>query len=71
MKPIFFIDCEFYSDLRCLLLNEAGKKCQTFNVLSSIDKLIFLMNEDSLQKNVAKTMYNMYHRRQNFVPNVI
>lgn len=59
----FLIDCEFYSDLRYDLLNCAARIDTSFCHYDSLDKLVFLMNCDSLQYKLASVLFKMTRRR--------
>ena len=59
----FLIDCEFYSDLRYDLLNYAARIDTSFCHYDSLDKLVFLMNCDSLQYKLASVLFKMTRRR--------
>ena len=59
----FLVDCEFYSDLRFNLFQSAQNINDRFKYYESIDKLIWLMNCNDLQFQLAKVLFKMNKRR--------
>ena len=59
----FLVDCEFYSDLRFNLFQSAQNINDRFEYYESIDKLIWLMNCNDLQFQLAKVLFKMNKRR--------
>ena len=59
----FWLDCDFYSDLRYTLTENACILFEFFLNLDSEDKLIFLMSSEDIQPFLAKTLHNMLSRR--------
>lgn len=60
----FLVDCEFYSDIRYDLFHCANVLYSDFSSLSSGDKLIFLMQNNDLQRKLASTLVFMCRRRR-------
>jgi hypothetical protein len=58
------MEYEFYSDLRYFLFQKGQQINETFSLLNTVDKFIFLMNDTSVQPFLAKTMFNMFCRRK-------
>ena len=58
----FLVDCEFYSDLRFNLFQSAQNINDRFKYYESIDKLIWLMNCNDLQFQLAKVLFKMNKR---------
>ena len=59
----FLVDCEFYSDLRYQLFKSAQSIDNSFIYYDCLSKLIFLMNCDKLQYQLASVLYKMNRRR--------
>ena len=59
----FLVDCEFYSDLRYELFQSALRINPTFKHYASLDKLVFLMNSEELQLQLANVLLRMNKRR--------
>ena len=59
----FLVDCESYSDLRYELFQSALRKNPTFKYYESLDKLVFLMNSEELQLQLANVLLRMNKRR--------
>ena len=59
----FLVDCEFYSDLRFNLFQSAQNINDRFKYYESIDKLVWLMNYNDLQFQLAKVLFKMNKRR--------
>ena len=63
----FLIECSFHSDLRYDLFRKVLVLNVNFNTYSSIDKLIGLVNDNSLQFCLANTLLNMFRRRKHSI----
>ena len=59
----FLVDCEFYSDLRYELFQSTLRINPTFKHYESLDKLVFLMNSEELQLQLANVLLRMNKRR--------
>ena len=53
----FLVDCEFYSDLRFNLFQSAQIYNYGFKYYESIDRLVWLMNCNDLQFQLAKVVF--------------
>lgn len=62
----FLIHCPLYDDQRVLLFNKAQELNNLFSNMNDDDKMIFLMQEVSLQGCLIKTVDQMFARRQIF-----
>ena len=71
----FLLDCDFYSDLRYALTENACILFENFENLILEDKFIFIMSNQGrliyvlgqMKKSnpfIAKTLYNMFYRRK-------
>ena len=56
----FLVDCEFYSDIRFNLFQSAQIINDIFKYYESSDKLIWLMNCNDLQLQLAKDLFNTF-----------
>ena len=66
----FLIDCDLYTDIRyelCLLMSRIYPDLKQ---LSSLQKYCLLLNEGTIQSQLAKTVYKMYTRRKEFSENI-
>ena len=59
----FLVGCEFYSDLRYKLFQSAYSLNDRFKYYDSLDKLVWLMNSDELQFQLASVLFKMNKRR--------
>jgi hypothetical protein len=64
MKFIFLLDCDFCSDLRYTLTENACILFENFENLILEDKFIFIMSNEEIHPFLAKTLYNMLYRRK-------
>lgn len=64
----FLIDCELYSDIRYELFQNAISQNNSFQTMSSGEKLIFLMKSDNLQIKLSSVLLLMNRRRRNANP---
>ena len=55
----FLVDCEFYSDIRFNLFQSAQIINDRFKHYGSIDKLVWLMNCNDLQLQLANVLVKM------------
>lgn len=60
----FFIECDFYSDIRYDLFEAASKLHENFYSFNSTEKLCFIMNSDRLHFTVANCLQSMFKRRK-------
>ena len=66
-ETYFLIECPFYDDIRRKLLHKAQLCNSDFDMYTSTDKLIFLMNHMNLQPVVASTLFDMFKRRKRVI----
>ena len=57
------LDCDFCSDLRYALTENACILFENFENLILEDKFIFIMSNEEIQPFLAKTLYNMFYRK--------
>ena len=62
----FMLQCPLYEDQRQSMLQRASVLNEHFNSLNYVDKMTYLMKEHELQGCLAKTVTNMYNRRNIF-----
>ena len=60
----FLIDCELYSDQRFELYNSILEQYPDFSSYPSLGKFCTILNEQSVQSLLAKTVTNMFMRRK-------
>ena len=60
----FLVDCEFYSDLRFKLFKTALEINSDFLMLTSKEKLSFIMSDSILQTIAGIVLTKMFRRRQ-------
>ena len=60
----FLLDCDFYSDLRYALTENACILLENFENLILEDKFLLIMSNEEIQPFLAKTLYNMFYRRK-------
>ena len=65
----FTIDCSFYDDIRFKMLQSFDTSYNGFMSRTSLEKFCTIMSEKdvSLCKLLAKTVDNMFKRRQSFM----
>ena len=63
----FLIECPFYDDIRRKMLHKAHLCNSDFELKTSTDKLIFLMNHINMQPVVACTLFDMFQRRKRVI----
>ena len=59
----FLVDCEFYSDIRFSLFQSTQIINDRFKNYESIDKLVWLINCNDLQLQLANVLFKMNKRR--------
>ena len=63
----FLLNCDFYSDLRFVLMKKASDINHDFIDLDLQEQFVFIMTNDQMQPVVAKTLYDMFNRRKNCI----
>ena len=63
----FLLNCDFYGDFQCPLLDKANRCNTDFAHSNNTDKFIFLINYINLTHILASTLYDMFRRRKQFV----
>ena len=66
-ETYFLVECPFYDDIGRKMLHKAQLCNSDFEMYTSTDKLIFLMNHMNLQPVFASTLFDMFQRRKRVI----
>ncbi len=61
------IQCELYTDLRVSLFESATNICPDFLNMNDSDKLSFLLSNDKICIDVARTLHDILEKRRQFL----
>ncbi len=63
------ISCNVYNDIRTTLFQYANAVCNQFNDMNETDKMCFLLSDQDMCTEVAKTLYMILTRRREILYN--
>ncbi len=66
ISAIYFF-CPLYNDIRAILYESALLIDNDFNTYSTMDKVVFLMDNEGIIRNSAKVCHSILHRKRRYV----